>query len=269
MIDLSLCRPVVNRRIGRVKRVFKWAVAEELVPPAVHQAVTAVAGLQRGRTPAREPEPVGPVDDAHVDAVLPFLNRHVRGLVEFGRLTGCRRGEACQVRKLDIDTSGPVWYFRPAQHKTAHRGKPRVILIGPKAQVLLTGFFTDDPADYCFSPRRAMDELRAARAAARKTPRWESHMARNARKRVQNPKRKPAERYNVSSYDHAVTTACEKAGVPRWHPNQLRHTYATRVRKERGLEAAQVVLGHATADITQVYAERDLTLAAEVAAKMG
>ena len=84
-----------------------------------------------------------------------------------------------------------------------------------------------------------------------------------------NPKRKPAERYHVSSYDHAVTPACEKVGVPRWHPNQLRHTYATRVRKERGLEAAQVVLGHATANITQVYAERDLTLAAEVAATMG
>ena len=42
-----------------------------------------------------------------------------------------------------------------------------------------------------------------------------------------------------------------------------------KVRKERGVEAAQVVLDHATADITHVYAERDLTLAAEVAAKIG
>ena len=47
---------------------------------------------------AREKEPVGPVDDAVVDATIPFLNRHVRGLVEFQRLTGCRPGEAGRAR---------------------------------------------------------------------------------------------------------------------------------------------------------------------------
>jgi site-specific recombinase XerC len=55
----------------------------------------------------------------------------------------------------------------------------------------------------------------------------------------------------------------------RWHPNQLRHSYATRVRKEHGLEAAQVLLGHARADVTQLYAERNLDLALRVAAKIG
>ena len=38
-------------------------------------------------------------------------------------------------------------------------------------------------------------------------------------------------------------------------------TRATEVRKRYGLKAAQVTLGHATADVTQVYAERDLELA--------
>jgi integrase len=36
-----------------------------------------------------------------------------------------------------------------------------------------------------------------------------------------------------------------------------------------GLEAAQVVLGHASADITQVYAERNQKLAAEVIRQIG
>lgn len=45
MIDSGLCRKVLNRRIGRAKRVFKWAVAEELVPTSVHQALAAVTGL--------------------------------------------------------------------------------------------------------------------------------------------------------------------------------------------------------------------------------
>jgi integrase len=130
-------RTECNRRVALVKRIFKWAVAEELAPPAVYQAVAAVAGLQKGRTTAREIEPVGPVDDAVVDAALPYLNRHVRGLVEFQRLTGCRPGEACTVRRCDLDTGGPTWLYKPSHHKTAHRGKARVIALGPKAQALL------------------------------------------------------------------------------------------------------------------------------------
>ena len=55
----------------------------------------------------------------------------------------------------------------------------------------------------------------------------------------------------------------------RWHPNQLRHTVATEVRARFGLEAAQAVLGHAKADVTQVYAERDLSKAAEVMRQIG
>lgn len=54
-----------------------------------------------------------------------------------------------------------------------------------------------------------------------------------------------------------------------WSPNQLRHTFATRVRKQHGLEAAQVLLGHSRADVTQVYAERNEELAVTVAAKIG
>ena len=59
------------------------------------------------------------------------------------------------------------------------------------------------------------------------------------------------------------------AGRHRWAPNQLRHSFATKVRKYHGLEAAQVLLGHAKADITQVYAERDAALAVRVAAEIG
>jgi hypothetical protein len=88
-------RTECNRRVAMIKRIFKWAVSEELAPPAVYQALATLSGLQKGRTAAREKEPVVPVDDAVVDATLPFLGRHVRGLVEFQRLTGCRPGEAC------------------------------------------------------------------------------------------------------------------------------------------------------------------------------
>lgn len=44
----------------------------------------------------------------------------------------------------------------------------------------------------------------------------------------------------------------------RFHPHQLRHSAATRLRKQYGLEAAQVILGHKVLTVTQVYAERNV-----------
>jgi len=296
-------RTECNRRVAILKRILKWGVAEELVRPSVYQAVAAVGGLQKGRTTAREMPPVGPVEDGVVDATLPILNRHIRGLVEFQRLTGCRPGEACAVRRCDIDTDGPVWLYRPPHHKNAHRGQTRVIAVGPKAQEVLLAFYTADSTDFLFSPARAVEEILSSRAEARKTPRYPSHMRRNAVKRVKHPRRKPAVSYNTQTYGLAVDRACDRSFPPqgdlaqrpnetkaawwnrltpeqrdavrawrkahRWHPNQLRHAFATRVRKQHGLEAAQVMLGHTSADVTQVYAARNMGLAATVAASVG
>jgi site-specific recombinase XerC len=55
----------------------------------------------------------------------------------------------------------------------------------------------------------------------------------------------------------------------RWSPNQLRHSHATKVRKEFGLEAAGASLGHSKMSATEIYAERDSQLALNVAAKIG
>jgi hypothetical protein len=38
-----------------------------LIPAATYQSLTTVAGLQLGRTVARETEPIGPVADEDVD----------------------------------------------------------------------------------------------------------------------------------------------------------------------------------------------------------
>src|SRR5262249_36105192 len=129
---------------GRVKRVFKWAVAEELVPPAVYQGLAAVAGLQKGRTAAREAEPVEPVEPAHVVAVLPFLSRHCRAMVELQRLTGMRPGEVGGLKPAEIARAAEPWVYRPDRHKTAHRGKVRVIPIGPRARALLVESLTGE-----------------------------------------------------------------------------------------------------------------------------
>ncbi len=77
-------------------------------------------------------------------------------------------------------------------------------------------------------------------------------------RRKEKPKLTPASEYTPHTYAHAVRVAAKKAKVPHWHPNQLRHTFASDVRKQHGLEAAQVLLGHLNANVTQVYAERSV-----------
>ena len=54
-----------------------------------------------------------------------------------------------------------------------------------------------------------------------------------------------------------------------WHPHQLRHIAGTRVRKQFGLEAARVVLGHRTMTVTQVYAEKNQEAAIQIMGQVG
>ena len=117
---------------------------------------------------------------------------------------------------------------------------------------------------YLFSPADAETERAADRAAKRTVPL--SYGNRPGTNRRENPQQKPGDRYTTDSYRRAIERACKAADVPRWHPHQLRHNYATAVRKKFGVEAARVVLGHHSIDVTELYAERD---AADVARAMG
>ena len=83
------------------------------------------------------------------------------------------------------------------------------------------------------------------------------------------PKRTAREHYNVASYRRGIQRACEKAGVERWSPHQLRHTAATKLRREHGIEAARVILGHRSAEVTEIYAEIDQEKALQVMGQVG
>jgi integrase len=268
MVRQGLNRRVVNHRVRRVVQVFRWGVAEELVPVPVYQALRAVPGLAAGRSPAPEPIPVRPVEPAHVAAVLPHVLPEVAAMVELQRHTGMPPGEVCGVRPRDVDRTGPVWGYRPDRHKTSYRGRDRVVPLGPRAQAVLAPWLDHPgvaPYDYVFSPRRAMAAFRARQRAARKTRVQPSQRDRR------RPKSRwvPGEQYTTQSYGRAIAAACEKAGVPPRSPHHLRHAAATLYRRHGGLEAAQVILGHAHAGVTEVYAERNLDLALRVAAEVG
>lgn len=265
MIDAGLARRLINQRIGRVRRLFRWATGEGLLPATIFHALGAVDGLSQGRTNAPETEPVRPVPSEIVERTIPFLSRTVAGMVRFQRLTGCRPQDVCNLRRCEIDMSGPVWFFRPVRHKNAWRGKSRTIAIGPQAQAVLADFPTEEPEAYVFSPARTMAERRTELRSTRVSSVQPSQICRA----IRNPKKTPGDKYTPRSYHQAVRNACIAEGIPRWFPNQLRHTRGTEVRKQYGLEAAQVTLGHAHAKTTEIYAESNATLASRVALETG
>jgi integrase len=158
LIGAGLARLTINQRVTLVKRLFRWAAENELVPPALYQGLQAVGGLRRGRSAAKETAPVRPVSDELVAKTLPLLNRYVRAMVELQRLTGARSGEITRLRGCDLDRSGAVWVYRPSGHKNAYRGHGREIYLGPKVQALLKDFLRPDPEAYLFSPRAATAE---------------------------------------------------------------------------------------------------------------
>jgi integrase len=262
----GLSRGVVNARINRVRRVFKWGVSYQLIESSVYEALRAVPGLQRGRCEAWEAPPVRPVPDDDVNATLPHLPAPVRAMVELQRLTGYRPGEVMVMRAIDLNMSGPVWTYRPASHKNRHRGLDRVIFLGPQAQEVIKPFLTTNLEAYLFSPRAYVEAMHAKRAEKRKTKRTPSELH---RKRKAKPRRVPAERYNRRSYRVAIVRACKKAGVPEWSPLQLRHTAATAIRARYGVEAAKVILGHTKVETTQIYAERDMGRAQQIMGEIG
>jgi len=205
-------------------------------------------------------------------------------MIRLQMFTGMRPGEVVALRPCDVDHSGPVWVYEPAAHKTEHHGRRRRIYLGPKAQRVLAPFLEGrSPFVCCFSSAEAEAERRAKVSAQRTTPL--SCGNRPGTNRKSRPRKSPRDHYDVNSYRRAIDYACRKAFPPpngideaalkvwrkahRFHPHQLRHNAATFLAREYGIEAAQVVLGHATLSVTQVYAERDFAKAAAIMAEVG
>lgn len=67
----------------------------------------------------------------------------------------------------------------------------------------------------------------------------------------------------------ALRSACPKAGVPIFTAYSMRHTRATEVRDQMGLEHAQAALGHQNPSMTSHYTSKLDALAVDVAARCG
>lgn len=218
-----LSRSYVNKAVENVRRAWTWGVSLELVDPSTLESLRSVRGLKAGRGGVREAEPVRPIDAETVLATLPHLPGEIAGIVELLRLTGARTGEIRTMRAGEVDTSrADVWLYRPAAHKTAHHGHSRVIpLDEPCQRVVLPRLRPFVPESYVFeSPRGGC--------------------------------------YGETAVRNAVVRACKAAGIPQWHPHQIRHAALRSIRSSgHDLDAAQGLAGHASRATTERYAPND------------
>jgi integrase len=233
----GLCRSVINARINRIKRVFSWAVEEELISSEVIAGLRTVRALAEGRSQAREKDGVQPICWSVVERTLPELPPVVRDMVLLQWHTGMRPGEVYRLKPAHIDRSKAVWEYKPPEHKNEHRRKERVIPIGPRGQAVLKPYLMRMPDTLCFTlPRMRSDSPGA---------------------------------YTKNSYAKAIARACKAAGVEHWYPLQIRHSTATRLEAEMSLEDARVVLGHSHASTTRIYARQDVERARQAMALLG
>jgi integrase len=131
MVREGWSRSYVNHQINRVRRMFRWATEEELIPATVYHALQAVRGLRKGLPGVRESQKVRPVPARWIKTVLRRAPAMLRAMILFQLYTGCRPGEVCRLKPKRIYHTGEVWVYRPGRHKTAHLGKKRPIFIGP------------------------------------------------------------------------------------------------------------------------------------------
>lgn len=232
LIDEGLTRTTTNQHVWRVRKLFSFAVAEELIPPEVYQILTHVPDLQAGRTNAPEGVRLTPAPLASIRRTLPHLHprRDARAVfiaaIRVQLLTGMRAGELLSMRPIDIDRTVSPWTYRPARHKTEHHtGRGKTIRIGPRAQRFLRVLVArcPDPSAPVFAYSRAAD--------------------------------RPPQGIAVSAYALRIREACRRAGIPEWHSHQLRSTYADTVRKRfESSKVAADAIGDTEDVLNEVYA---------------
>lgn len=238
LVGEGISRATINAYLSCAKACYQWAAERGMVEATAAEGLRIVGWLKAGRTEAAESRKVESVSLEIVTATTAHLAPHLASMVWLQWLTGMRPDEVCSLRAIDIDRTGAVWFYRPPEHKLAHRGGKREVAIGPKARAIIEPLL--HRLGYLFRPT----ESDKANGGA-------------------------GQRYTSAAYRRAITRACDRAKVARWSPNMLRHAFATRAKKAFGIDASRAALGHATTDTTEIYLDRDRETAAKVARRMG
>ncbi len=269
---VAYTRTGINQIVNRIQKMWTWAVGREIVTQAQANKLLEVRPLRIGRTAARDNLKRSAVTAEEFEAVLSKVTSIVADMMW---LTAMRPGEVCRMRPTDLLRDKPeCWLYIPGRdvspvgdHKTAHHQRLKAIPLTASAQkVLLPRPEGKKPEQHLFSPAEALAEMRDRRFADRQTP---IHQGNSAGTHVQpHPMIRPGDSYGSNSFAEAVKRGCDRAGVTRFRPYDLRRTAATRIRAEQGKEAAQLILGHTSPDTTAIYLLDEVRETMNVALKL-
>jgi len=241
----------VAKRLGLIRRCFRWGAREGLVPVSVLvgfglvKEIQTDAGRTQGPKTAKTPQ-----SRKDVELVISLAPPVLKGLLIVVLESGARPAEIAKLTPRDIDRSyshHDVWVATPTNHKTRHKGKARVIGLNQRCQAAILPFLEGCPEDKpIFSPRRALLESWQARSKAKQ-------ITKAAQKRLESIK----DHYDKFALNRAVARLCEKAfgeDSPRaFSPYSLRKIAADDAQETLGDQGAATLLGHASPEVTRKH----------------
>ena len=176
-----LCRDFINKSIDRIRRIFSHAVENELIPAAVLVGLQTVKSLEAGRTAAVDYAPRKALPREQIDAVRELVNQRTKDLMDLALLCGARPGELCGLTGEMIDQTEDVWVAELKDHKTAHQGKSRSLVFGPRAQEILKRYITRDQKRRLFTIQRKTfsENIRRACVKLELPVKWTAHWLRH------------------------------------------------------------------------------------------
>lgn len=173
-------RDYINHQIKRLRSIFRWGISWEIVPQSVADALATVAPLKVGETTAVDYAVRESVPDSDIKAVRALLKPRDQDILDLMLLTGARPGELLGLKVGDVDRAGETWRCELKKHKTAHKGKKRVLLFNRHAQSILLRHMKADPSARFFITTRSTfsNTIKEKCIAAGVTP-WVPHQLRH------------------------------------------------------------------------------------------
>lgn len=248
LVEDGNSRDYVNDQINRVRKIFKWAVSEELIPVETYQALATVSGLKRGQEGVKDTAKRQPAAWDDVEAIAKVLHEPVSTMVYFQWHTGQRSMAIVQAHadQFKQDADG-MWIWEP-RHKTEYLGKTVRIPLGPKAAKLVGARLEEGGLLF---PTRLGTTYKTWTYRQAILRAQESLYEAQCKQHEKEPQKHP------------------KPKLIRWTPHQIRHAKGHHIRSKYGVEAAQALLGHDSLQATEIYSEKRFQLAKQIAAKEG
>jgi integrase len=175
----------IVRHYGILLRILRWAVIEGYCTREVFDNASIVENTKASLRGIAEPnKKVMPVSIEDMEAIRPLVTDLIWDVLQIQYHTGMRISEVANLNTGEIERHEDFWLFVPAEHKTAHRSKSKVVAIGPKAIAILQKYWRPG---FLFGDERQRRRLVAnvqqrLRRAGKTTSRpWHCHQLRHTR----------------------------------------------------------------------------------------